>query len=110
MAKISKEQAARIWRVVEYYRQQCKILTAYRLLRILRMPLSTMKELEELVYMGFFGPVYRGPSKTVDELRRRARSTECYATHRAFFGHRGRYYCIKERPAVRPIYNRSCLV
>lgn len=110
MAKISKGQAARIWRVVEYYRQQRKVLTTYRLLRILHMPLSAMKELEELMCLGFFGPVYSGPSETVDELRRRARSTHCYATHRAFFHYRGRYRCIKERPAVRPIYNRSCLV
>lgn len=110
MVRISKEQAARIWRLVEFYRQQGKIMTTHRLLRTLRMPLSQMRELEDLVCLGFFGPVYMGPSRTVDELRRRARSTECFATHRAFFRHRGRYYCIKERPTVRPIYNRSCLI
>lgn len=110
MVRITKEQAARIWRLVEHHRQQRKIMTTHKLLRVMRMPVSRMKDLEDLVCLGFFGPVYMGPSRTVDEMRRRSRSTECYATHRAFFRHDGSYHCIKERPAVRPIYNRSCLV
>ncbi len=104
MARISKEQAARIWRLVEYRCRNGRMLTTHRLLRALRMPLQQAKELEELVFLGFFGPVYQGPSRTVDELRRRTRSTQCFTSHRAFFPHDGRYYCIKERPRRHTIF------
>lgn len=97
MVRISKEQAARIWRLAEYHRQQRKRLSVHRLLQLLHLPLSHARAIEDLSCLGFFGPVYMGPSGTVDELRRRARSTSCYATHRAFFQHRGVYHCIKER-------------
>ena len=109
MARISKEQAARIWCLAEYHRQQRKRLSVHRLLQLLHLPLSHACAIEDLSCLGFFGPVYMGPSNTVDELRRRARSTACYATHRAFFEHRGVYHCIKERFAAHPI-PKHCFV